>query len=243
MQSQNGLATLELALPHTEKEREGGKERPFDKRTEPSPHLHFFPPCLFPCPVELIWQRGGSISQFTQAAAAFCVLCLLLRSPCLCFHPHSPLCSLCADLFAHVCVYGVCVVLHALSGGIISCTVRWFDPWGWKHLPHTGCAAKVSWHRYRHLSSFPPHFLCGLLPLVPTYPRLSLFLLCLHTVKAFEVHLNKGRSSSWQSSSLSLYLQKPTHRHALVSDENPFCATMHISCAAGKQARIWQNMF
>ena len=27
MQSQNGLPTLELALPHTETEREGGKEK------------------------------------------------------------------------------------------------------------------------------------------------------------------------------------------------------------------------
>ena len=101
MQSQDGLPTLELALPHTAKERRG-KERPFDERTEPSPPLVLFPSLVFlPCPVELIWQRGGSISQFTQAAAAaffffFCAPCLspppstslffvcTLVCPCLC---------------------------------------------------------------------------------------------------------------------------------------------------------------
>ncbi len=126
MQSQNGLPTLELALPHTEKEREGGERKAlwWKDWTQPPTRTLSLPPSL-PCPVELIWQRGGSISQFTQAAAAFFVLCLLLRSPCLCLHPHPPLCSLCARLFAHVCVRSVCVILHALGGGIIPSTVRW----------------------------------------------------------------------------------------------------------------------
>lgn len=140
LQSQNGFATLELALPHTET---GGKKGCLMKGLNPAPTCTFFPPCFFSCPVELIWQRGGSINQFTQAAAAFFCSGLLLCSPCLYFHPHPPLSSLCVGLFAHVCVH-VCVLLHALGGGIISCTIMWFNPWGWTHLPHTGCAAQVT---------------------------------------------------------------------------------------------------
>lgn len=120
MQSQNGLPTLELALPHTEKERDGGKKGPLMKGLNPAPHSHSSPPSLFPpCPVELIWQRGGSISQFTQAAAFFFfffLYCAFFHLPCLCLHPHPPLCSLCVCLFAHVCVHSVCYS---------ACTGRW----------------------------------------------------------------------------------------------------------------------
>lgn len=109
MESQNGSPTLELALPHTEKEREGGKKGPLMKGLNPAPHSHSFLPPSLPCPVELIWQRGGSISQFTQAAAFFSFFFCAVPTPCsprLCLHPHPPLCSLCECLFAHVCMHG-----------------------------------------------------------------------------------------------------------------------------------------
>lgn len=52
--------------------KKGGMKGPLMKglNTAPTPSHFSLPPSL-PCPVELIWQRGGSISQFTQAACSF----------------------------------------------------------------------------------------------------------------------------------------------------------------------------
>lgn len=86
--------------------------------TQPPAHTLSLPPSL-PCPVELIWQRGGSISQFTQAAAAFffSFLCRAFSfgSPCLRLHPHPPLCSLCA----RSCLPRVCALQCLRSSACI----------------------------------------------------------------------------------------------------------------------------
>lgn len=56
MQSPKELPAPVLALPHTEKEREGRKVGSFDERTEPSPPLALFP-SLFP--VFALWSLSG----------------------------------------------------------------------------------------------------------------------------------------------------------------------------------------
>lgn len=60
------------SLTQRERERKKGRMKgPLMKGLNPAPHSHFSLPPSLPCPVELIWQRGGSISQFTQAACSF----------------------------------------------------------------------------------------------------------------------------------------------------------------------------
>lgn len=60
---------------HGERQRREGRKALWWKDwTQPPTRTLSLPPSL-PCPVELIWQRGGSISQFTQATAAFFVCC------------------------------------------------------------------------------------------------------------------------------------------------------------------------
>lgn len=167
MQSQKGLPIRELALTNIEKKRKG-RERSFDERAQPSPHSHSFPPLFPPCPAEVIWQRGGgSISQFTQAGAAFCTLASLsLVMPDL--HPRAPLCSVRVAFYLPVSVCARCP--H--SDGMISSTFRWekvSNPLGWQHLLDTSCAAQVS----------PPTFIHPLVSHVSvqhgTHPHLAFF--------------------------------------------------------------------
>lgn len=100
MQSQNGLPILGLALPHTLREKKRERKALWWKDRTQSPTCTPFLPPSFPCPVELIWQRGASISQFTLAAA-FLVLCRLSVALPVSLppytSPHPP--SLCIHLF------------------------------------------------------------------------------------------------------------------------------------------------
>lgn len=92
------------------------------KGLNPAPHSHFSLPSSLPCPVELIWQRGGSISQFTQAACSFfCAVASFAYFACVSTPIHLSLLCLCASLLMFVCN---CFLLQALGGGIISCTVK-----------------------------------------------------------------------------------------------------------------------
>lgn len=51
------------------KERRGGKKKKsFDESTAARPPPTLSHSLLRPCPLELIWQRGGSLNQFTQTA-------------------------------------------------------------------------------------------------------------------------------------------------------------------------------
>lgn len=166
-QSQTELPTLVLALLYTERKKKerGGNKRPFDERTKPSPPLTLLPPSL-PCPVELIWQRGGSISQFTQAACSFfcAVPSTLLALPV--SPPLLPLCSLLVCQFFCACVHNNCFIPQALGIGIICSTVKVKDsptPEARRRLPLPSCAAAVSHqHRYQHLPS--PVFIVPCLP-------------------------------------------------------------------------------
>lgn len=122
MLSPKGLPTLELALPHTEKGREGGKKGPLMKGLNPAPHSHSFPPSFPPLPCGVNLAKRRQQQPIYTSSSSFFLPCLLF--PCLAF-PHPPLSSLCLRLFGHVCVHSVCVIQHALAGGIISSTVRW----------------------------------------------------------------------------------------------------------------------
>lgn len=126
MQSQNGLPTLELALPHTEKEREGGKERPFDERTEPSPPLALFPSLPFsslPCGVNLAKRRQHQpIYTSSSSIFFFCTVPSFTCLACASTPIHLSVLCVCTCLPMFVCT--VSVILHALGGGISS-TVRW----------------------------------------------------------------------------------------------------------------------
>lgn len=146
----------------TQRKKEKGERKAVWWKDWTQPPLALFPSLFFflPCGVNLAKRRQHP-PIYTSSSSSFFCSGLLLCSPCLYFHPHPPLSSLCVGLFAHVCVHVVCVLLHAMGGVIISCTVMWFNPWGWKHQFHTGCAAKVSWHRYCHLPSpvlIPPAY-------------------------------------------------------------------------------------
>ena len=183
MLSQTGLPTLELALTHTEKEEEGGNKGPLMKALNPAPpppppRSHSSPPSSFPpCPVELIWQRGGSISQFTQAAAAaaasFFFSCrAFFCSPCLCLPPPPPSTSLffvCPCLPMFPCTVCVCYS---------TCKGRWNNigyskvedgpnPRGCQHLTQ----AVRRRCRGTGINTIPPpvlvcpHLLCSLSPL------------------------------------------------------------------------------
>lgn len=109
--------------------------------TQP-PLSHFSLPPSFPCPVELIWQRGGSISQFTQAACGSSFFfysfffsfapCLLHCWPCLVSPPPSQ--SLPLPCLPFLCAKIVCLcwewfILQAQGGGIIIWSnKRWRRP-------------------------------------------------------------------------------------------------------------------
>lgn len=154
-QSQSGLPSLDLALPHSGKERVGGKERPFDERTEPSPHSHSFPPSVssLPCGVNLAKRRQHQ-PIYTSSSFLF-VRCLLPRLYV--STPHPPLCSLCVLVCPHLRARYLCCS---------SCVGRWNNfkyskvkdgptPSGCQHLPHTSCAAEVRRHRYHQLHLHP----------------------------------------------------------------------------------------
>lgn len=155
-QWRNGLPTLELALPHTEKEREVvGEKGPLMKGLNPAPRSHSSPPSFpsLPCGVNLAKRRQHQPIYTSSSSFFFSFLCRAFSfgSPCLCLHPHPPLCSLCAyACLPRVCARGVCVVVHASGrwNNIMYSKVKdGPNPWGCQHLPHASCAAEVSWHR------------------------------------------------------------------------------------------------
>lgn len=76
MRSQNGWPTLELALPHTEKEREEGKKGPLMKELNPAPHSHSFAPSssLLPCGVNLAKRRQQQ-PIYTSTGSFFFLCC------------------------------------------------------------------------------------------------------------------------------------------------------------------------
>lgn len=98
----------------------GGLKDPLMKGLNPAPHSHSPPtsPPL-PCPVELIRQRGGSISQFTQAACSFWMLRLLLRLSC-------PRLCLRTQACAHTCTH-THASLFFVSWFVCMCTLC--RPW------------------------------------------------------------------------------------------------------------------
>lgn len=94
------------------KKAKGGMKGALMKGLNPVPTLAPSLPPFLPCPAELIWQRGGgSISQFTQAGAAFCAvpslsLALLVSPP-----PYTSLFCVHALVCPRLCLY-VCACVH-----------------------------------------------------------------------------------------------------------------------------------
>lgn len=217
---------------------------PLMKGLNPAPHSHISLPPSLPCPVELIWQRGGSISQFTQAACSFFfVLCLLLCSPFLCLHPHPPLCSLC------VCYFSLCLCARWL---FYSISIGWCDTIsyskGEKQSNPVRLATPAScklciWDVMAQVSS--PTLTCACVPsfivqAVTCLPLLSVLvsILCLYC--GFEQREENVLIvlHDWvPSSHPSLH---NTHRQTLMSCEHPFWVPMYIrlSCTPGKEENI-----
>lgn len=135
---------------HTEREK-AGKKGPLMKGQNPAPTCTPFLPPSFPCPVELIWQRGASISQFTLAAAFLVLRRLSVALPVSLppyTSPHPLLCVY--TCLQCLCVHSCCC---ACSGGIMSCTVTW------KTVQALGLATPASYQlRYCHLHSCAPSY-------------------------------------------------------------------------------------
>lgn len=117
MQPKNGLATLELALPHTEKEKDGGKKGPLMKGLNPAPTCTFFLPVFFllPCGVNLAKRRQHQ-PIYTSSSRFFCSV----PSPSLALPafppPSTPLFFVCRLVCPCLCAWCLCC---------FACNGRW----------------------------------------------------------------------------------------------------------------------
>lgn len=110
------------ALTQREKESEGGNERPFDERTEPSPPLAHFPPSFssLPCGVNLAKRRQHQPIYTSCMQLFFCAV----PSPLLAF-PLSPPSS--------TSLFFVCMLVFLMF--VCTVTVLFYKHWVvWHYL-------------------------------------------------------------------------------------------------------------